>query len=234
MFIILLGTILVFTFLIGHTVGLLLLFLYIVAMHLVYGVSRRGLLKNARKLIGFVLLVVVINAFLVRGTPLLPWFSVFSREGLGAGIYYSMRVVVLYFAIFLFLSVTSQEGIAKGLSSLVKPVSARWSRRIALYGFLSIGFLPLFGSEVERIRMAQRFRGGGFEGGLVQRLAGARMLIVPLLVSAIHRSDQLAMAVELRGIKRSIGHILHVGKPSYGDFFFSVMTLVVVLIAFSL
>ena len=64
--------------------------------------------------------------------------------------------------------------------------------------FLSFGFLPLFADELERVRLAQRFRGGGLEGGFGRKLRGVRLLLVPLFVSAFRRADELAFAMESR------------------------------------
>jgi energy-coupling factor transport system permease protein len=229
--IVLFGALLVLTFLIGRTVGLLILFLYIIALFFMAGLRGRTFVETAKNLSLFVVLIVAINAFLVDGTPLPAPLNDFSREGLAFGVFYSMRVVVLYFTVILFLSLTSQEAMARGLSVLLKPISTRLSRRVALYGFLSIGFLPLFVDEIRRIRIAQRFRGGGFEGGPMRKLASVRLLLVPLLISAIHRSGQLAMAVELRGIRETIGHVLHLDAPGYRDVVFTGVTLAVVTVA---
>jgi energy-coupling factor transport system permease protein len=229
--IVLFMVILISTFVIDRILGLSLLLVYIVALHLLSGMSARGTAKRSRNLAFFVFLVVVINAVLLKGTPLPAPVSFLSQEGVIRGIYYGMRVVVLYLALILFLSVTSQEGMAKGLSALLRPLSRGLSRRVALHGFLAIGFLPLFADELNRVRVAQGFRGGGIEGGLLQRIAGAQTLIVPLLISAIHRSGQLAMAVELRDIRSTIDRILVLERPGHKDFVFAGVTLIVLLAA---
>jgi energy-coupling factor transport system permease protein len=222
--------ILVFTFVIGRTAGLLLLLSYVVVLARLARVPGRRLARGLRNLVLFLLIIVAVNALLVKGEPLLG-VAFLSKEGVYKGFYYGLRVVVLYFTLVLFLSVASQEAMASGLSSLLRPLSKRFSRRVALHAFLAIGFLPLFGDEVKRIRMAQGFRGGGIEGGLLRRVLGARTLIVPMFVSAIHRSGQLAMAVELRGIESSIERLLVMGGPALRDFVFAGATLIVLFAA---
>ena len=222
--------ILVFTFVIGRTAGLLLLLSYVVVLFRLARVPGRRLVRGLRNLALFLFIIVAVNAVLIKGEPLVG-VAFLSKEGVYKGFYYGLRVVVLYFTLVLFLSVTSQEALARGVSSLLRPFSKRFSRRVALHGFLMIGFLPLFGDEVRRIRMAQGFRGGGIEGGLLRRVVGARTLIVPLFVSAIHRSGQLAMAVELRGIESSIERMLVMGGPALRDFVFAGATLIVLFAA---
>jgi energy-coupling factor transport system permease protein len=222
--------VLISTFLIGRIAGLLLLLAYIVAVYMMAGLTPRRLLTGTRHLSVFVILILVINGLLVDGERL-RLLPVLSQDGLIAGVYYALRVVVLYVTLALFLTVTCQEDMARGLSALLKPIFPRFSRRVALHGFLSLGFLPLFQDELRRVRIAQGFRGGGMDGGLLQRVTGARMLIVPLFVSAIHRSGQLAMAVELRRIDSTIDRILVVGNPGLRDVVFAAVTLSVVAAA---
>jgi energy-coupling factor transport system permease protein len=219
------------TFLIRHTIGLLCIFLYVAVLDRFSGRTFGGFIRITRNIAPFALLIVVINAFLVKGHPLTSEISFLSREGFFSGIFYSVRLLVLYHTAVVFLSVSSQETMAKGLSALLRPVSPSLASRIALYGFLSIGFLPLFADEVERVRVAQRFRGGGLEGGPLQKLRGVRLLLVPIIVSAVHRSAQLAMAVELRGIKSSIGQLLILTRASTKDYVFAAVSGAILLVA---
>lgn len=220
-----------FTFWIDRSLGLLFVLSYVAAVHVLAGLPLGSLATRARRMGLFAVFIVVINALLVDGEPLPRPFSLLSWEGMGMGFYYALRVALLYSTLVLFLSLTSQEGIAGGLAALVRPFSRKLSRRVALHGFLCVGFLPLFGDEVSRIRVAQSFRGGGIDGGFLSRISGTRALIVPLVVSAIHRADQLAVAVELRGIRMSIDHVLPLDAPRSRDFVFAGVTLLVLLVA---
>ena len=211
--------------------GLALLTVYLLALYGIAGGRLAMLKRTARNLILFVLIIVAVNAVLVGGKPLPRPFSFASGYGIGRGLFYSLRVVTIYTALLVLFVSTSPESLAQGVSVLFKPLSRSFSQRIALYGFLSLGFLPLFVDELDRIRVAQRFRGGGIEGGLRQRLAGARALIVPLFVSAIHRSGQLAMAVELRGVSSTIERILVLERPSRADYVFAFTTLTALVVA---
>ena len=167
-----------------------------------------------------------INAVLVRGEPI-GWVPFMSREGIVNGVFFALRLVVLYFSMLIVLSLVTPEAFAKVFSAAFGPISPRVSRHVALYVFLAIGFLPLFAEEFRWIDAAQRFRGGGLEGGLVRKISGARLLVVPLILSAIHRSGQLAMVVELRGLKGSIGDVLVFERPAAGDYLFAVTTVLV-------
>jgi energy-coupling factor transporter transmembrane protein EcfT len=56
-----------------------------------------------------------------------------------------------------------------------------------------------------------------------------RLLVVPLVVSAIRRSEQLAMVTQLRGLKDRLGDSLVIARPRAADVALSVATWVVVL-----
>jgi energy-coupling factor transporter transmembrane protein EcfT len=218
-------------FVITDTRGLLVVLVYVLALHRLAGIPSRSLVKAARSVALFVVLVVAINAVLVEGRPLNPSIPFVSREGIASGIHASVRVLVLYFGMVVFLAVASAEDMAKGISALVAPISKDLARRAAMYGFLSFGFLPLFADETRRITVAQKFRGGGLEGGLFKKLKGVRLLIVPLVLSAIHRSAELAMIVELRRIRSTIDGILVLEKTSQKDYVYLVTTVVVLTAA---
>jgi energy-coupling factor transport system permease protein len=219
------------SFVISNTWGLVVVLLYTLVLHRAANLPLASLLKTGRNLALFVGLIVVINGLLVEGRPLAPSVPFISREGVTSGIHASVRVLVLVIGAAVFFAVTPAEEIAKGISALVAPVSRDSARRVAMYAFLSAGFLPLFADEIRRITVAQEFRGGGFGGGLLRRIRGVRLLIVPLVLSAIHRSAELAMAVEVRRIRTAIGGILVLEKISRKDYLFLVTTVVIVVTA---
>jgi energy-coupling factor transport system permease protein len=218
-------------FVVGGTAGLAFIFAYVVMLAHLAGIPAGTLIKNGRSLIFFVVLVIAINSVLVRGEPMVTGLPFPTREGLESGIHNSVRVLILYLSAVVFLSVMSPEDIARAVAEILRPLSPDLARRCSLYVFLTFGFLPLFADEIERVRTAQRFRGGGLEGGIRRKLRGVRLLLVPLFVSAIHRSGHLAMAVELRDVKTTIENILGLGSPAQRDYVFVAATLAIVAAA---
>src|SRR6188508_906729 len=83
-------------------------------------------------------------------------------------------------------------------------VSPALASRVAFFMFLSIGFVPLFADEIQRVRVAQSFRGGELKGSMLRRAGALRMWLVPVLMSAVRRSGELALAVELRDIRHRL------------------------------
>jgi energy-coupling factor transport system permease protein len=223
-----------FTFVVPRSAGLVVLAGYAAVMGLLAGLRPSRILHRLRPLLFFVPFILVLNAVLVAGRPLPSPLGFLSREGFASGVYLALRVVVIYViyvAAVVFLFAFSPETVARGVAGLVRPLSAAGARRLALYSFLSMGFVPLFADELARIRTAQRFRGGAFEGSIARRLRSVRLLLVPLIVSAVHRSGQLALAVEIRGIERSIENILVLARPRRRDYVFAAVSAVIFLVA---
>jgi energy-coupling factor transporter transmembrane protein EcfT len=212
-------------FVVPGTWGLLVVLVYVLALHRLAGLPPRSLVKAVRVVGPFIILIVAVNAILVEGEPIAHSVRFITREGVTSGIRAGVRVLVLYSSMAVFLALVRGEDVARGVCALVTPVSPALARRIALYAFLTVGFLPLFADEIGRIEVAQRFRGGGLGGGFSSKLNGARLLVVPLVLSAIRRSDQLAMTVELRRIRSRIERILVLEETSAKDYVFVVVTL---------
>ncbi len=208
-------------FLLGY-VGLLFI--------LVFG--RAALGGHMVRITPVVALIVVFNGLLTPGAALFTpaGFDLFTWEGIEAGFFYSFRFMVLYFAVVFFVGVTPPERFARLLYSALRPFSPRFADSTAFYAFNVLSFLPLFSDEIKRIRLAQSFRGAEFSGGLIRRVLAVRLLVVPLVVSAVHRSGQLAATVELRGLRSRLGEALPSGKPTQKEYVFA-MTTAVVLVA---
>ena len=225
------------SFVIRRPEGMLCLFLYLVLLHILSGASAGTIWKHLRRIILFALLAIVLNAILVRGEPLVTigGRAVISKSGLFRGTYFFLQILALYLSVVLFVSLTPHEAFGQGVAALIRPFAPRLADRAAFYSFLTVGFLPLFFEELGRIATLQKFRGGGLEGGILQKFKGARLLIVPLILSAIRRSGQLAMVVELRGLKESAGNLLVLDRPGGRDYAFigtSLTVLVFCAVAF--
>lgn len=220
-------------FAIPSSVAMAAVLVYAVLLHFAAGLPGRELLADARRLWGFVLVVVLVNGVVTPGDALLTVDSreLVTREGIAAGTFFSLRLLVLYAATTLLVRTSSPEELAAALHAAVRPLSRRLADRLAFHAFMTLGFVPLFSDEMERVRVAQSFRGGTLSGGLGDRVRGARMLVVPLLVSALHRSSQLAMVTELRGLQHRLGDVFTVGSPTLRDLLLPVVTAAVVVAA---
>lgn len=100
---------------------------------------------------------------------------------------------------------------------------------IAMTLSIALRFIPTLLDETNRIMKAQESRGADFKHGSIFKRFGAIIsLIIPLFVSAIERSEQLANAMEARGYdpkaKRSRYKVL---KGSWRDIVAIVFSLLI-------
>ncbi|MDH3196717.1 MAG: hypothetical protein OEO21_00600 [Candidatus Krumholzibacteria bacterium] len=160
----------------------------------------------ARRLVPLVLLVVVLNGLVAGGEPVVAVAGrkVLSREGLVAGVFFALRLAAMVLALAALVAAAPPEAIARALHTFLRPFSGRLAEAVAFHGFIASSFVPLFRREFERVRLAQSFRGADLGGGPLRRARAARALVVPLLLSAIRRAEQLALVVELRGLRARI------------------------------
>ncbi len=64
---------------------------------------------------------------------------------------------------------------------------------------IALRFIPILMDETERIMNAQKARGADFEtGGLIKRVRAIIPILIPLLLSAFRRADDLGDAMDAR------------------------------------
>ena len=171
------------------------------------------------KLLATALLIVA--SFLVDGflgfallLPLLVMVQVVSRIPFGyvvrgSGIFLVFLAIILVFQVFFypgnvapgdvlwkwgFVSI-STDGLRFGpLQKLRIPVN-----ELVLVGVISVKFVPIFISEVERLSRAYTARGVPFdEGGPITRARRLGRLLVPVFVGGFRRADLLTTAMDVR------------------------------------
>jgi energy-coupling factor transporter transmembrane protein EcfT len=206
---------------------------FVCAWHLAVAERPRATARTLARLLPFAIVIVVLNAVLVPGEALLSVAGrrVVSREGLSDGVFFALRLAVMLMAVSSFLAASAPESMARGAYDVLRRFSRRAASRVALFVFLSMGFVPLLSDELGRIRVAQSFRGGAFSGGLLRRAEIARSWLVPLLVSAIHRSGELAKSVELRGIRERLIHTIEPPRLHVADVVWVAAAVAVVALA---
>jgi energy-coupling factor transporter transmembrane protein EcfT len=203
---------------------------YAMAVSAAAGVRSPG--RHVLRLAPIVVAIVVLNGVFLPGDPIVAvgGKTLLSRPGTVSGAFFSLRLLVLYFAMAGFVAATPPLEFASALYSAIRPVSTRLANRVAFNGFLVLSFVPFFSEQFERIRLAQSFRGADFTGGLFKRARAVRALVVPLVLSAVHRSGQLAAVIELRGLRDRVPTALPATKPGMADAVFVTATAVVLFV----
>lgn len=130
-----------------------------------------------------------------------------SREGLEAGVLFTVRIAALVSLSTLLLAITTPQDLTDGLERLLRPLS-RFGVPVsegALTISIALRFVPVLLDEGEKIRRAQISRGADLEGSRIARLRKVPPLVIPLFASALKRADDLAQALEARAYKGGTG-----------------------------
>ena len=206
---------------------------FVCAWHFVSTGRLGATARSLARIIPFALVIVVLNAVLVPGETLVAVAGrrVASCEGFEDGVYFAFRLAVLLMAVSAFLATAAPESMARGAYDVLRRFSHDVASRVALFVFLAMGFVPLVADEFRRVRVAQSFRGGDFSGGVWHRAETVRAWLVPLLVSAVHRSGQLAMAVEMRHIRERLVCTIEAPKFRPADAVLALATSAAVVVA---
>ena len=169
--------------------------------------SRVPVLKVLRAVRGVLILILftaVLNIFFYRGEsePLLQWkiFAVY-REGLIFTAFLVCRLVLLVTLSSMLTYTTTPVSLCDGLESLLTPL--KWIRfpvhALALIMSLALRMIPILSDELDRIKNAQMARGADFSSGNpFKRVKALIPILIPLLISAFRRADELGEAMEAR------------------------------------
>lgn len=198
------GTVLyiISVFLFNNFLGYLIAILFLAFVIKLSKVPFKFISRGMKTVIFFLLITVIFNLFLTKGTPLVQvWKITITIEGVRMAIAMALRLILLILGSSLMTLTTTPnnltDGMEKGLGflKLIKvPV-----HDVAMMMSIALRFIPILLEETDKIMKAQIARGADFESGNIFRRAKALIpLLVPLFVSAFRRANDLAMAMEAR------------------------------------
>jgi len=170
---------------------------------LFYGLARLGLAFFCRKLrfiLIFGLFIFIVQVLVVKEGSLLWQFylgpaklSLWS-EGLLGGLSMMLRFINIIGSSYLFVATTDPNRLTYSLMQAGLPYR---------FGFMlitSLRFIPVFHYELEQVKNAHLAKGIDIEGLSPRKLIRAfRYLLVPLVISALSKVDDLAISMESRG-----------------------------------
>ena len=180
--------------------------LYTLTLILVSGVPIKVILKGIRPMLWIFIFTAVLNVFMTPGEELwsVPVFSFslkITKEGVTAGAVMTIRLLYLIIGTSLLTLTTSPLQLTDGIEKLLSPLNKIKvpSHEIAMMMTIAIRFIPTLAEETDKLMKAQTARGADFETGNIIKRARAMMpLLIPLLISAFRRADELAEAMEAR------------------------------------
>ena len=172
----------------GEILPLIALFLTSIPFVLLAGVQKEWLrsLRGAAFLAAFIFLVNILSNFFTSG-------YVLTAANVETAAAMTLRFVVLVESFSVFFLTTSPDHLGLALEQTRVPYEFAFAFTTA------VRFVPVLAEEAQTIMDAQKARGLELEkGGFLKRIRNYVPVLIPLIVSAIRRSLELAEAMESR------------------------------------
>ena len=190
--------------------ALLLSGLYLVILIIIMVMARINFFQLFKSLSGmwmFIIILMAIYIFIPNNNYYLPTaFSIGSLEvkwdAFCQSGYIIMRLILMLALTMVLTSTTKPMDMTYAFEWYMTPLKPiRFpAHEIAMTLSIALRFIPTLLDETERIMKAQASRGVDFNhGGLFKRFGAVIALIIPLFVSALERSEELANAMIVRG-----------------------------------
>ena len=156
------------------------------------------------KALGLIILLSgLLNLFTVKGVNVVfEWGMIrITENGISAAIYTTLRLIFMIIGSSMMTYTTTPNSLTDGLEKMLG-----WMKKLgvpvhefAMIMSIALRFVPVLVEELDKIMKAQMARGIDFnEGNLFVRLRKLIPILVPLIVSAMKRSEELAMAMDAR------------------------------------
>ncbi len=160
-----------------------------------------SLIKSARAVVFIILFTVTLNIFFYKTDNPTVLFWIITKEALTFSAFMAIRLLSLVFGSMLLNLTTTPVALTDGLESLLKPLKVIKFpvHELALVMSIALRFIPILMNEADRIIMAQKARGADFESGNIFKRAKAMLpVLIPLLISAFRRAEELGDAMDSR------------------------------------
>ena len=163
------------------------------------------ILKSIKTIIFIVLVTVILNLFFYQTenpTILFKWeFITITKEATIFSAFMALRLILLVLGSSILSLTTTPVALTDGIESLLSPLKVIKFpvHELALIMSIALRFIPILMSETDRIMMAQKARGADFDSGNIFKRAKAMIpILIPLLISAFRRADELGDAMDAR------------------------------------
>lgn len=163
-------------------------------------------LRSVKMILFVIIFTAILNLFFYSAGEdahmIWEWrFLSLSWESVINTIFLAMRLFLLVMGTSILTLTTTPVALTDGIESLLTPL--KWIKfpvhELALIMSIALRFIPILIDETNRIVAAQKARGANFEkGGLISRAKAMIPVLIPLLVSAFRRAEDLGDAMDAR------------------------------------
>ncbi len=162
----------------------------------------------------------------------------FLSYGISEAVFIGLRLITIMLAGEILTYTTKPTMLAFAMEDVMRWIgfSRSTSQEFSMVMGIALRFAPVMLDEADRIAKAQISRGASLDSGsLMERLRALTTIVIPLMSSAIRKSEELAIAMEARryipGLKRSRYKqpTWKIGDTIYLAFAISILTIVVAI-----
>ena len=161
-------------------------------------------LKSLKIIIFLLVFMLIMTVFFYSGTGTLWWsfgiIKIYKEEVINA-LFLCARIILLVLGPTMLTYTTTPVELTDALESVLKPFSLIGIpvHYLAIVMQLALRLIPTFLEETDKIINAQKSRCADFDSGNIFKRAKAMIpVLIPLIISAIKRADDLADAMDSR------------------------------------
>lgn len=194
----------VLLFVTKRLVGLALCGLFMLAVVLLSRIPFKTVLKSIKPLLFIILFTAALQMIYGGGTAIFPGIAYLrwlTYQGVRNAVFMASRIIMLVTGTSFMTYTTSPIMLTSALESLMSPLRLIKVpvHEFAMMMTIALRFIPTLIDETDKIMNAQKARGADFETGNIFHRAKALIpILVPLLISAFRRAEELADAMECR------------------------------------
>lgn len=191
-------------FLIKDFSGYAVMGVFLLAVILLSRVKLKVVLKSVRTILFLVIFATALNVLFYKNGEIIWWqwrSIIITKEGVLYSAKMIIRLIFLVMGSSMLTLTTDPTEITNGLESLMSPLALF---KLPVHDFaltisIALRFIPTLMEETDRIMKAQKSRGAGYdEGNLINKVKAMIPVLIPLIVSAFRRAEELGNALDAR------------------------------------
>lgn len=191
-------------FLVKSFFGFLITGLFLAAIIIISKISVKTVLKGIKPLLFIIVFTAFFNIFYGTGSAVfreIGWLSWLTWGGLERAAFMVIRIILLITGTSFMTYTTSPVMLTDAIERLLSPLKYLKVpvHELSMMMTIALRFIPTLIDETEKLTNAQKARGADFEtGNLIRRAKALIPILIPLIVSAFRRAEELADAMECR------------------------------------
>ena len=213
-------------------VGLTLGIVYLAIAFTLSRIPFRMMLKSIKPILPIIIFTGLLYLFFLHGAHVIFdwWIFTITTESIKSMIFMAVRIILLICGTSLLTYTTSPITLTDAIERILSPMQKIKvpAHEIAMMMTIALRFIPTLIEETDKIMSAQKARGADMESGnFLHRAKALVPILIPLFVSAFHRAEELALAMECRCYRGGDGRTrMRQLKTTYLDYVTLAVTLV--------